>query len=322
MHKDMVLKNMIIRKVYLLAGVIMAANMFVGNEVRAMEGNKKLDTKPEENKEEPKPEEKKEEPKVEIIQEEPKPEEKKKESKTGEDKEGKKNEKLKLEGEKEKNKKGKEKNVKPKYKNLEKGKIKIKVDPEKEKIKAKVNPEKEKIKVKKEDKKEEEQKKSIRMLKTLRWCCFSAKPIVSLLWSFANSIYHFEKIELNKVYFFKYILCVGYRWQAGFMKKSGLFFDVNINAVSVMHSIFCTIIKYNIDLDCHENKVCTWKWFLGKSIFYTLPNSLNLNLNIKFKDSYFAINLAGIMAEIISRLFSQNAGLNVETIKKEINKKV
>ena len=83
MHKDMVLKNMIIRKVYLLAGVIMAANMFVGNEVRAMEGNKKLDTKPEENKEEPKPEEKKEEPKVEIIQEEPKPEEKKKETKIG-----------------------------------------------------------------------------------------------------------------------------------------------------------------------------------------------------------------------------------------------
>ena len=140
----------------------------------------------------------------------------------------------------------------------------------------------------------------------MRWCCFSAKPVGSLLWSFANSFYHFEKIELNKVYFFKYILCVGYRWQPGFMKKSGLFLDVNISAVSVIYSIICTIIKYRID--CND-KVCIWKWVLAKFIFYTIPNFLNFNLNIKIKDSYFAINFSGFIAELLSKVVSPNAGL-------------
>lgn len=285
--KDMVVKNMIIRKVYLLLGIIILVNINMlasddtktNSQLKSIRRNyllKKKFSSPESKdgninnqilnegkNEKEKIEEKIEEPKVEIIQEDPK---------TGE--------------------------------KIERPKI--------ENIQGEQKPE-EKI---------EEQRKHIRMLKTLRWCCFSAKPIGSLLWSYANSIYHFEKIELNKVYFFKYILCVGYRWQAGFMKKSGLFFDVNISAVSVIHSIICTYIQYQIDYSSHKNEVHTWKWFLGKSIFYTLPNSLNFNLNIKFKDSYFAINLAGIMAEIISRIFSKNAGLNVETIKKEINKKV
>ena len=33
--------NALFRKVYLLAGVVMAANMFVGNEIKASEENKK-----------------------------------------------------------------------------------------------------------------------------------------------------------------------------------------------------------------------------------------------------------------------------------------
>lgn len=140
------------------------------------------------------------------------------------------------------------------------------------------------------------------LLKTLMWCGIFAKPLGSLGWSYANSIYHFENnTELDKVYFCKYILCVGYRWQPDFMKKRDSFFDININSISVMHSILCTIIKYKID--CHEYKVCTWKWVLVKSIFYTLPNSFNFNLNIKIKDSYFAINFSGIIAELLDVIF-------------------
>ena len=159
--KDMVLKNMIIRKVYLLAGVIMAANMFVGNEVRAMEGNKKLDTKPEENKEEPKIEKKIEEKNTNNIQ-------------NIKEKEGEKRGQPIIKG----TKTYTDVYITGHIPGLKECKYKD------------INA----LKFRTEDNKEEEQKKSIRMLKTLRWCCFSAKPIVSLLWSFANSIYHFEKI--------------------------------------------------------------------------------------------------------------------------------
>jgi len=55
------------------------------------------------------------------------------------------------------------------------------------------------------------------MFKTLRWFGFIAKPIGSLLWSYANLLYHLEDIKLDKVYFCKYLLCVGYRWQPKFM---------------------------------------------------------------------------------------------------------
>ena len=118
---------------------------------------------------------------------------------------------------------------------------------------------------------------------------------------------------MDKVYFYKYLLCVGYRWQPkimpNFMKKSGFFFDININAVSVIHSILCTIIKYRID--CND-KVCIWKWLLAKFIFYTIPNFLNFNLNIKIKDSYFAINFSGFIAELLSKVVFPNAGLKKE----------
>ena len=152
------------------------------------------------------------------------------------------------------------------------------------------------------------------LLKTLRWCGFFAKLLGSLLWSYANSIYHFEVINMNKMYSFKYILCMGYRFQPNLMKKSGLFFDVNINAISIIHSILCTIIKYNV---AGKNSIDNrGKWVLAKSLFYTIPNSLNVNLNIKIKDKYFAINFSGMIAEIISRIFFPNIGLKIKLKKK------
>ena len=158
-----------------------------------------------------------------------------------------------------------------------------------------------------------EQKRRIFMFKTLRLFGFIAKPIGSLLWSYANSLYHLEDIELNKVYFCKYILCVGYRWKPkfilnfmnkfmpNFMKGKEFFFDININPISVIYSILCTYIKYEIV--SHEHKVCAWKWILARSIFYTIPNSLNFNLNIKFKDIYLAFNFSGIIAELLDVIF-------------------
>ena len=171
---------------------------------------------------------------------------------------------------------------------------------------------------------EKKLKKEISIFKTLRLFCFIAKPLGSFLWSYANSLYHFEKIELNKVYSCRYILCVGYRWQPkqmlNFMKKfmpnlmkkimpnlmeeKGFFFDININPISVIHSIICTYIKYEINRH-EQRKVCAWKWILASSIFYTLPNSLNFNLNIKFKDIYLAINISGLIAELLDMMFLQ-----------------
>ena len=158
-----------------------------------------------------------------------------------------------------------------------------------------------------------QERRRIFIFKTLRWFGFFAKPLGSLIWSYANSIYHLEDIELDKVYFCKYILCVGYRWQPkfmlnfmnkfmpNFMKERGFFLDININPASVIYSIFCTIFQYQIDR--RESNVCPWKWILAKSIFYTLPNSLNFNFNIKIKDIYFAINFSGIIAELLDVIF-------------------
>ena len=289
--KDMVLKNMIIRKCYFLLGIIMAANMFVVNEMKAMNKGKKLTENNtsqvfkitygkeqfiyNENSSNNK---NKKNLKIKIIKAN-KTEEEKNKKKVREKEERNNIEGIK-EGGKRKGsfeKKEKSKNFFEKLFNINKTQNDI-------------------------------DDNHYTVLKTMRWCCFSAKPVGSLLWSFANSFYHFEKIELNKVYFFKYILCVGYRWQPGFMKKSGLFLDVNISAVSVIYSIICTIIKYKID---RKNIDSSWKWILAKSP-YIITNSFNLNLNIKFLDKYFAINFSGFIAELLSKVVSPNAGLKKE----------
>ena len=121
------------------------------------------------------------------------------------------------------------------------------------------------------------------------------KLFFSLAHSIINNFYELEKLEMNKFYFLKKYLCVGYRLQPSFMTPYS-FLDFNVNILGVVLDMF---IPFSFILSGKK---------LTSPSFYFITSLFNINLLVRItKDFYISINIVGLMRAIFMPLLIKNS---------------
>lgn len=137
---------------------------------------------------------------------------------------------------------------------------------------------------------------------------YGNKFFFSLAHSIINNFYELETLEMNKLYFLKKYLCVGYRLQPTFLAPfSFLDFNVNILGGIIDTAIFLYLYR--------SSGIKT-----PSKIFYSLTSFLNINLNIRIKsDFYISINIVGLMRAIFYAFLIKNSNNNENIINLDNN---
>ena len=124
------------------------------------------------------------------------------------------------------------------------------------------------------------------------------KLFFSLAHSIINNFYELEKLEMNKFYFLKKYLCVGYRLQPSFMTPYS-FLDFNVNILGVVLDMF---IPFSFILSGKK---------LTSPSFYFITSLFNINLLVRItKDFYISINIVGLMRAIFMPFLIKNSNKN------------
>lgn len=119
---------------------------------------------------------------------------------------------------------------------------------------------------------------------------YGNKFFFSLAHSIINNFYELETLEMNKMYFLKKYLCVGYRLQPSFMTRYS-FLDFNVNIPGVVLDTFIAFY-----LTKTGKKLTT-------PSFYFITSLFNINLWVRItKDFYISINIVGLMRAIFMPL--------------------
>lgn len=119
---------------------------------------------------------------------------------------------------------------------------------------------------------------------------YGNKFFFSLAHSIINNFYELETLEMNKFYFLKKYLCVGYRLQPSFMTRYS-FLDFNVNIPGVVLDTFIAFY-----LTKTGKKLTT-------PSFYFITSLFNINLWVRItKDFYISINIVGLMRAIFMPL--------------------